>query len=460
MNAVSISKKLGLIATIVGLVCFQLAVSTLAVEPGKTSYTAEVVCAFRAIAAKDPDPKTRNPDYLAGQFVSPEFSNRFPGFGLDFEDAKIAMDAMNTGGYYYVNARTHHIDTILKQTVKGGVKQVVVLGAGYDSRAYRYRESFPNITFFEVDLPATIQEKQKRVTKILGTSPDWVRYAPIDFNTQTLKEVLSKVGYDAGNKTLFVWEGVTYFISEAGVDSTLRFIANQSAPGSSVVFDYMLQAVFEGDYSYYGARKIIYHVALRGEPYIFGIEPKAAENFINQRGLKMLSDIGPKELTRRYLIRSNGSIDGRIAEFVRIVHARVPQPQEMERLIKTALKEAPQYAREGDPDKLGHKIKLPHEVKDFLTTYEQDLVSKDISKIMDHFSDNFQSEGKAKQDVQMFFNYYLKKKTFKTIKIFLTKFNRQGSKASVDGYIRADGITIPMTVSGIIKEKDGKWRWL
>ncbi len=59
-----------------------------AVDPGKTSYTAEVVCALRSIGALDPDPKTRNPDHMAKFFVNPALKTRFPGLGLDFEDAK------------------------------------------------------------------------------------------------------------------------------------------------------------------------------------------------------------------------------------------------------------------------------------------------------------------------------------------------------------------------------------
>jgi len=84
-----------------------------AVEPGKTSYTAEAVCAFRSIGASDPDPKTRNPDHMAKLFVNPALEKSFPGLGLDFEAAKLAMDLMRNGAYYYVNARTLHMDALL-----------------------------------------------------------------------------------------------------------------------------------------------------------------------------------------------------------------------------------------------------------------------------------------------------------------------------------------------------------
>ena len=117
------------------------------VPPGQTSYTSEVVCAFRSIGATDPDPKTRNPDYMAKHFVNPALQVRAPGVGLGFEDAKVAVNLMKNGVFYSVNARTHHIDTLLAQALREGVQQVVVFGAGFDSRAYRSHEQYPTVNF-------------------------------------------------------------------------------------------------------------------------------------------------------------------------------------------------------------------------------------------------------------------------------------------------------------------------
>jgi methyltransferase (TIGR00027 family) len=174
-------------------------------------------------------------------------------------------------------------------------------------------------------LPATQAQKKKRLTEIFGSPPDWVGYAPIDFNTQSLEEVLKEAGYDLAKKTSFVWEGVTYFIAEGGVDSTLRFIAQHSAPGSSVVFDYTHRSVIDGDFSECPQVHWLFRrMADQGEPYIFGIPRGKAEGFVNQRGLEVLSDLGPDELTERYLVRSDDSVDGPTARFVRIMHAQVP----------------------------------------------------------------------------------------------------------------------------------------
>lgn len=297
-----------------------------AAEPEKPSHTAQVVAAYRAIGAHDPDEKIRNPDYLAEKFIGSGFLETI-GLSSDFELSRKLLKTRRVMSfvYYYVNARTHHIDTVLKKVASEGVKQVVILGAGYDSRAYRFRKVFPDVKFFEVDLQATQAQKKKRLTEIFGSTPDWVGYAPIDFNTQSLEDVLKEAGYDETKKTFFVWEGVTMYITEGGVDSTLRFIAQHSAPGSSVVFDYTHRSMIDGDFSKYPeAQMMLQILAARGEPYIFGIPEGRAEHFVNQRGLEVLSDLGTNELTNRYLVRIDGSVDGPAARFVRIMHAAVP----------------------------------------------------------------------------------------------------------------------------------------
>ena len=302
------------------------AVAALGAEPERPSRSAQAVAAFRAIGAHDPDEKIRNPDYLAEKFIGAGFLETI-GLSSDFEISRKLLKIRGNFAYYYVNARTHHIDTLLRKVVSEGVKQVVILGAGHDSRAYRFRKAFPNVKFFEVDLPATQAQKKKRLAEIFGSPPDWVGYAPIDFNTQSLEEVLKEAGYDTAKKTFFVWEGVTFFITEGDVDSTLRFIVQHSAPGSSVVFDYMPRSVIDGDFSrYHEAQWLFQMMAAQGEPYIFGIPEGEAEDFVNQRGLEVLSDLGPDELTKRYLVRSDGSIDGPTARFIRIMHASVPVP--------------------------------------------------------------------------------------------------------------------------------------
>jgi methyltransferase (TIGR00027 family) len=301
------------------------------VEPGKPSFTAEAAAAFRAIAAMDPDEKIRNPDYLAKKFVSPEFwkkidldLNHMETSKAYFEASKAYIDVMQWTVYYLVNARTKHIDGILKGEAVKGIKQVVILGAGYDSRAYRFRDILPGVRFFEVDLPAMIARKENLVANFMGSLPDSVVYVSIDFNSQSLENVLKKAGYKSTQKTFFIWEAVTMYITEQGIDNTLRLIAEHSAPGSSILFDYVLKPVIDGTSRDYICKQIATMVASIGEPMIFGIKEGKAEQFVNQRGFVVLSHLSPEELTKKYLVRSDGSIDGPIPKCFRILHVSVP----------------------------------------------------------------------------------------------------------------------------------------
>jgi len=290
----------------------------------KGSWSAMAVCACRAVLSAEKDQAVRNPDYLARHFVPKDFLGSMFG-SEDLDGALAALKQRSPSGCFYVNARTLHIDTLFKKAVSKGVTQVVVLGAGYDSRAYRFQEAYPHVKFFEVDLPDTQKKKRKLIRHILGKSPDYVAFAPIDFNTQTLEEVMSQAGFDEKEKTFYIWEGVTYFITEQGVNNTLTFIADHSASGSELVFDYMFKSVVEGDFSRFPfARGLFKMMSFHDQHYIFGIDPTRAEAFVNERGLAVVSDIGRNEMMKRYLTQSDGTVIGKPPGFFNIIHAKVP----------------------------------------------------------------------------------------------------------------------------------------
>ena len=285
---------------------------------GRVSTTAESVCALRAVAAKHLDPKVRNPDYLAEKFVSAEFWRASP-FRDDPDRAR------HNPKYFWVNARTHQMDALLVEALSTGATQVVNLGAGFDSRAYRFRERFPQARFFELDLPAMIGAKRERVVKIFGAVPDRVVLVPTDFTTRPLDEVLRDAGYDRTQRTFFIWEGVTMYLPEAANLSTLRFIRSGSASGSSVVYDYVLDAALRPDGGgIYGAKSTTAYLASVGEPLLTGWNQRQAAAIVSREGLVVVSDIGPAELTARYLTGSDGQPDGMMVEFPRIIHVRVP----------------------------------------------------------------------------------------------------------------------------------------
>ena len=297
---------------------FALASAVLAAPAGRVSTTAAAVCEFRAIAAQHPDPKLRNPDTLAAKFCEPVQLPR------EYDAARevIDDDPEAYAGYFYVNARTRHVDAHLRDAVAAGATQVVVLGAGFDSRAYRFHHAYPRLAFFEVDLPATIDAKMQAVRRVFGALPGHVHYAPIDFNTQSLDGVLGAAGYDAARKTLFILEGVTMYVSASGIGSTFDFIRDHAPAGSRAVFDYVLRRVVEGDYEgLYAASKTAKGVARAGEPFVTGWTPAEAAAFAARHGLKVRDDLDGAELARRYLTGSGGRPDGRVPAWYHVIDA-------------------------------------------------------------------------------------------------------------------------------------------
>jgi methyltransferase (TIGR00027 family) len=291
-----------------------------AVQEGAASTTAAFVCNFRAVGALHPDRSLRNGDTLAAKFCSP----RLLPYDYALARATIDLDPEGYSGYFFVNSRTRHIDEQLVKAAKRGIRQVVILGAGYDSRGYRFHKRYPRLRFFEVDFPATSSAKQAVVKRVLGKLPAQVRYVPIDFNTQTLESVLPAAGYDAKQKSLFIIEGVLMYVNEAGNRATLDFIGKHSRRGSRAVYDYVLRQVIDGNFEgLFAAYRTAKAVARLGEPLVTGWTPGEAADFARASGLVVDADLDDVELTRRYLTGSSGKVDGRTTNWQRIIDATV-----------------------------------------------------------------------------------------------------------------------------------------
>lgn len=281
------------------------------------SGTAEIVAVMRAVAVREPVAAVRNPDHLAEQFVGWHFRLAAKVAPLRAAVLWVAERAA-PGLYAYVNARTKHFDSVLVGEVRTGAAQVVILGAGADSRAYRLPE-VAGVPFFELDHPATGAWKQQRLRKVLGAVPDRIHFVPVDFNTQTLDDAFDAGKVDRSLPTVFLWEGVAPYLEDAAVAATLESISHFAA-GSSVVFDYWHLDAFETPCPYPDCAKYIRTLAARGEPVLSGLDPARMDEYLTARGLQLIDTAGPQDLTRRYLRGARHSVMG----FCSITHARVP----------------------------------------------------------------------------------------------------------------------------------------
>ena len=217
--------------------------------------------------------------------------------------------------------RFRYIDDVLKDNIaKKEIKTVVNLGAGMDCRAY-YIPGVEKIRYFEVDHPLVIEKKKAKMKKILGKLPDHVTYVPIDFEKQSLETELKKAGYDLNSKTLFIWEGVSQYISKEANDNTMKYVV-QAAPGSKIVFTYILKSLIEGKDLDDTARKGMYKWTVKGfKVWIYGLDPAGIVDYLSKYNLSLIEDIGSKEMKERYMEKANLGLD--IFEIERIALAEV-----------------------------------------------------------------------------------------------------------------------------------------
>ena len=231
------------------------------------------------------------------------------------------------GIYEYHIVRTRYIDETVIDEVADGAQQVVILGAGFDTRALRMHNVLPFIQVFEVDHPATSRKKQDQLMRI-GGLPVNMSFIALDFESDELLPACEAGGYRTDLRTVFIWEGVSMFLSEAAVASTLGLVAS-AAPNSAVVFDYILRSVADGRYEHaYGARQAARYLASQGEPYVFGLEHDEVRPFLSHHRLVLELCHSSRELQERYLRRRDGGLLGRVNGFHGIARARSPYPDD------------------------------------------------------------------------------------------------------------------------------------
>ena len=289
-------------------------------EEGRASRTAEYMALFRALETARPRRRRLFGDPLASAFLRPRLRlvvavSRLPGLGGVI--ARL-IDKRWPGARTSGVARTRFIDDAVEAALPTGISQVVILGAGFDARPYRIA-ALSRMAVFEVDHPSTSAAKQRAVASLPAATPH-VRFVPVDFDAQPLGAAMSAAGYDPGRQTLFVWEGVTNYLTEAAVDLTLRFCAGAVA-GSMVIFTYVHRQVLDAPEAFAGTEKLFATLGASHERWTFGLDPARLESFLAERGLKLDEDVGAAEYRARCYGPAASGMRG--YEFYRIAIAHV-----------------------------------------------------------------------------------------------------------------------------------------
>jgi len=195
--------------------------------------------------------------------------------------------------------RTRYIDDALCNALGEGLDQVVNLGVGFDTRAYRI-PGIEQTRVFEVDQPVPLAWKQARLQRVLGT-PSHVAFVPIDFDKQKLEDALAAAGFRTGTKTFFIWEGVTQYITAEAVDATFRYVSRAAAAGSEIVFTYIHRGIIDGSARSETDEIFVSATQRGGVPWIFGLDPAELAEYLAARGFALVDQAGAPEYRARYL---------------------------------------------------------------------------------------------------------------------------------------------------------------
>lgn len=260
-------------------------------------------------------------DPYAIHFIRPEiieFGKKHP------EEAKKLIEnteRLFPGLSSSIMARVRYFDDFVKKSIEDGLEQLVILGAGYDTRAYRIEEIKENVNIFEMDHPNTQGFKIEKIKEIFGSTPENVVYVPVDFEKEKISEKLIENGFISSKKTLFILEGLVMYIPPESVAEIFLFITENSAKGSRVIFDYYPQSVVDGTSKLEIGQNIRNHLIKIGEPLQFGIKEEEMTNFLKEFGFSSIENVTSEDYKKGYFKGKNEKRD--VCELLYFAHAVV-----------------------------------------------------------------------------------------------------------------------------------------
>lgn len=259
-------------------------------------------------------------DPYAARFVGPELGKLL---ALTTEQREATIARLEQGMPGLTNsavARARFFDDIVGQAVANGLEQLVILGAGYDSRAYRIG-GIDLARVFEVDQPDTIAAKKEKIVEIFGTLPAHVTYVPIDFNAEKLADGLRECGYDASKKTLFTMEGLIMYLDPGAVDGLLAFIARSSGKGSAVAFDYGRRHSDTAPASHLNESQATRKFTESQGDAVRFVVPGPVEAFLEERGYKNVRNMTDSDYHSAYFAGKNAG--RKVSGILWFAHAEV-----------------------------------------------------------------------------------------------------------------------------------------
>jgi methyltransferase (TIGR00027 family) len=256
----------------------------------------------------------RDPSYHSEDYLAPEI---LPGFlrtlmRMHLLGSYLIRRFSPRGVYEYIVARTKYLDDAFRRALADGFSQVLLFGAGYDTRGLRFEGLAHGARIFELDSPHTQRAKIEQLGRRGLIVPSNIVFVPIDFDVENLSRKLATVGFRKDSRTLFVLEGVLMYLLEESVVSTFGTIEEYAGDGSRVVFDYLRASVLDGEGSLYGEAELKKTVSRAGEEWRFGFEPDEVGSFAEARGFQVVDHKCAEELETAYFGDTRGRRIGRV----------------------------------------------------------------------------------------------------------------------------------------------------
>ncbi len=270
----------------------------------KTSQTAWITASLRALSNYEKDRQVNCGDDLAELFLPEE--RRI--FFRTQDSRETIKKSIPKGMYGYVIARTQYFDGIYRKALQNDMGQIVLLGAGYDSRPYRFANGSRNTRIFEVDAQATQLHKLSLLRENKIEIRENISFVAVDFEKDDFLQLMKKSGFDESKQTLFLWEGVTFYLSFSAVLRMLKMIKENSASGSQLCFDF--QTAQTGN--------DLIHTGLQEETIQFGLSGNIGD-FVRDNGYTLIEHVDAKDMEKRFLTLENGELFEKIAPMMNFI---------------------------------------------------------------------------------------------------------------------------------------------
>lgn len=267
----------------------------------KVSITAQGTCLMRAISYYEKDPCYKTEDFIASAIL-PSFLTTTAKFNFSRAILKKAFFKV-PGIYEYVISRTHFIDAIFKNELSG-VEQILIFGAGFDSRAIRFEKELRNSKVFEIDAPPTQQAKRSTFAERNIDFPTNLKFVSLDLTQGTLLDKLEEAGFEKNRKCLFLLEGLTYYLLQETITSMFNFISSYAAKGSQLIFDYAFASTFNQESHSDNTKKHYQSLVKAGEKPGFILEGEI-QDFLETYKFEVLEELDSVKLARKYFNTDN-----------------------------------------------------------------------------------------------------------------------------------------------------------